>query len=265
MSALNLNIFKRKKHVTLVLGGGSARGIAHIGALAVLERERIPIHRIIGTSIGAFVGAGYSLGISTREMEEMATAFTWKNLFDPVMPKMGLLAGDKLEKVIRDLTDSRSFRDCKIPLYVVTTNIETGEEVVLKSGDLQKAIRASCSWPGIFAPVKIDGRLLVDGGVKNSVPTKFALDGETDYIIAVDVGFCVKHGKIDNIFQMILQSFQVMGHELNKWQSREADTVIEVDLGDLDQAAFDRAREAIREGFQAAEAKIGKIKKDLGI
>jgi len=198
-------------------------------------------------------------------MEEMAAAFTWNRLLDPVMPKMALLAGDKLENIIHELTDSKTFRDCKIPLSIVTTDIETGEEVVLKSGDLQKAIRASCSWPGIFRPVKIDGRFLVDGGVKNSVPTKFALDGKTDYVIAIDVGFCVRHGKIVNIMQMILQSFQIMGHELNKWQAKEADTVIEVDLGDLDQAAFDRARDAIREGFRAAESKIHKIKKDLGL
>jgi NTE family protein len=260
-----LNLFKHKKHVTLVLGGGSARGLAHIGALAVFEREKIPVHRVIGTSIGAFVGAGYCLGISARRMEEMAASFTWNRLFDPVVPRMALLAGDKLEGIIREVTDSKTFTDCTIPLSVVTTDIETGDEVVLESGDLQKAVRASCSWPGIFRPVEIDGRLLVDGGIKNSVPTKFALDGKTDYVIAIDVGFCVRHGKIVNIMQMILQSFQIMGHELNKLQAREADAVIEVDLGDLDQAAFDKARDAIREGFRAAEAKIHRIKKDLGL
>lgn len=256
---------KKRKSVTLVLGGGSARGIAHIGVLKVLDRERIPIDRIVGTSIGALVGAGYSLGIPVERMEEMANKFSWKKIFDPTIPKMGLVAGEKLERVIKEITDNKTFNDCKIPLRVVTTDMEAGEEIVFQEGDLSKIIRASCSWPGIFNPVRIDNRLLVDGGVKDSVPVKIAKEFGSDYMIAVDVGFCVKHGKIDNIFQMILQSFQIMGHELNKYQAKEADVVIEVDLGDIDQAAFDRAKEAMEKGAKAAEAMIGRIKEDLGL
>ncbi|MDD5496649.1 MAG: patatin-like phospholipase family protein [Candidatus Omnitrophica bacterium] len=262
---MRFNFLKRKKKVSLVLGGGSARGLAHIGVLKVLEKEKIPIDRVIGTSMGAFVAAGYATGVPTKRMEDRACDFVVNKLLDPTLPRMGLLGGKKLEAIIADILENRSFRDCKIPLSIVTTDIETGEEMVYQDGDLPKLVRASCSWPGIFNPVRIGGRLLVDGGIKNSVPTKIAktLDGE--YMIAVDVGFCVKQGKIENIFQMILQSFQIMGHELNKYQAREADIVIDVDLGDLDQASFHRAKEAIEKGEMAAEKSIAKIKRDLGI
>lgn len=257
--------FKKKKKVTLALGGGSARGIAHIGVLKVLEQAKIPIDQIVGTSMGAVIGAGYSIGIPIKQMEEIALKFSANKLLDPTIPSMGLLAGNRLENTIRDLIDNKTFDDCRIPLAVVATDIENGEEVVYQKGGLVKVLRASCSWPGIFNPVRIDGRLLCDGGIKHSVPTMIAGQLGADYVLAVDVGFCVKKGKIENIFQMILQSFQITGEELNKYQSREADHSIRVDLGDLDQASFDRGQEAIYKGTLAAEMKIEEIKKDLGI
>ena len=262
---MSFNLFRRKRKITLVLGGGSARGVAHIGVLSVLEREKIPIAGIVGTSMGSLVGAAYSVGQSIREMKERAYKFTANKLFDPTIPAMGLLAGDKLEASIRDLIGDKGFGDCRIPMAVVTTDIQTGEEIVYTGGDLIKVIRASCSWPGIFNPVKVDGKLLVDGGIKNSVPTKIAKAQNADYILAVDVGFCVKKGEIKNVFQMILQSFQITGEELNKYQSLEADLVIKVDLGNLDQMAFERSREAIEKGEKAAELMIGRLKKDIGL
>ncbi|MBU0606114.1 MAG: patatin-like phospholipase family protein [Candidatus Omnitrophica bacterium] len=259
------NFLKKRKKVTLVLGGGSARGLAHIGVLKILEREKVPIDSIIGTSMGAMIGASYSVGVPIAQMEERAYKFTTKKILDPTMPTMGLLAGEKLESTIKHLIDNKQFDDCKIPLAVVCNDIETGEEVVFQRGNLVKVVRASCSWPGIFNPVRIDGRLLSDGGIKHSVPTKIARDLGADYVIAVDVGFCVRKGKIDNIFQMIVQSFQIMGEELNRHQSRDADAIIKVFLTDVDQSAFDKSHEIIAKGVEAAEAGIGQIKRDLKI
>ena len=261
-----LGLFKKKKRrVTLVLGGGSARGLAHIGVIGVLKEKGIPIDNIVGTSMGALVGASYSVGMSLKEMYDIAEHFTMNQLLDPTIPRIGLLAGKKLEAMIRKLTQGKSFKDCKIPLSIVTTDIENGEDVIFQEGDLVKTVQASCSWPGIFNPVEIDGRLLVDGGVKNSVPTNIARDLGADYILAVDVGFCVKVGKIDNIFQMILQSFQIMGEELNQYQSKGADFTIKVELGNLDQAAFDRAHEAMMKGAAIAMEKMPALIKDLGL
>lgn len=259
------NLLRRRRKVTLVLGGGSARGIAHIGVLNVLEREKIPIDSIVGTSMGSLVGAAYSVGQSIREMQEKAYKFTANKLLDPTIPRIGLLAGEKLEASIRDLVGGKGFEDCRIPLTIVTTDIQTGEEVVYRSGNLIKVIRASCSWPGIFNPVRLDGKMLADGGIKNSVPTKIAKAQNADYILAVDVGFCIKNAEIKNIFQIILQSFQITGEELNKYQSHEADLVIKVDLGDIDQVSFERSREAIEKGERAAELMISKLKKDIGL
>ncbi len=257
------DFLKKKQKVALALGGGSARGIAHIGVLKVLDREKIPIDIIVGTSMGALIGSAYSVGIPIPRMEEDAYASSAGKLLDPTIPTMGLLAGEKLEITIRGLIDNKTFADCKIPFAAITTNIETGEEVIHQSGELVKIIRASCSWPGIFNPVKIDGKLLVDGGIKNSVPTKIARALGADYVLAVDVGFCVKEGPIKNIFQMILQAFQITGEELNKYQSIDADRVIKVDLGHIDQAAFDKSREIVQKGSAAAEVMIPQLKKDL--
>ncbi|MDD5422224.1 MAG: patatin-like phospholipase family protein [Candidatus Omnitrophota bacterium] len=259
------DIFRKEKKVILVLGGGSARGVAHIGVLKVLAREKIQISRIVGTSMGALIGAGYATGITPQEMEKKAVGVSINKLLDPTIPKMGLLAGNRLQNMIKSLLDSKKFDDCRIPFAAVTTDIETGQEVVHQHGDLTKIVRASCSWPGIFNPVEIDGRLLCDGGIKNSVPTKIARGLEDGYVIAVDVGFCVKQGKLDNIFQVILQSFQIMGEELNKYQADEGDMVIKVDLGNIDQVSFERSEEAIHRGMWAAEAKIDQIKKDLNL
>ena len=260
-----LEFLKKKRSIVLVLGGGSARGLAHIGVLKVLEREKIPIHRIVGTSMGALIGASYSVGMPIKKMEEMAREFNWRTVFDPTLPKMGLLAGKKLAKVVGDLTLNKSFEECKIPLAVVTTDIEKNERVVFQKGNLQKIICASCSWPGIFNPVRIDGRLLVDGGIKNSVPTRVARSIDPGYMVAVDVGFCVKDGKIVNIFQMLLQSFQIMGEELNRYQARISDTMIKVELGSIDQVAFNKAKEAIAQGEKAAEYKVSQIKRMLSV
>ena len=256
-------LFEKKKKIALALGGGSARGVAHIGVLKVFQREKIPIDMIVGTSMGALIGAGYSLGDSIESMEANAYSFSANKLLDPTIPTMGLLAGEKLEASIRVLVDNKMFADCKIPFAAVTTNIETGEEVVHQSGELVKVVRASCSWPGIFNPVRIDGKLLVDGGIKNSVPVGIARALGADYVVAVDVGFCVKEGPIKNIFQIILQAFQITGEELNKHQSLGADLVIKVDLGNIDQVAFDKSRETVQKGIEAAEAAIPQLKKDL--
>jgi NTE family protein len=232
----------------------------------VLEREQVPIERIVATSMGAMIGAAYSLGIPMKAMEDTAYGFSVNKLLDPTFRGMGLLAGDRLESNIRSLIDSKTFADCKIPLAIITTDIESGDEIVHQSGDLVKAVRASCSWPGIFAPVPLNGRLLCDGGIKNSVPVKIARGLDPDnYILAVDVGFCVKRGKMENVFQIILQSLQIIGEELNKYQSDTADCAIKVDLPEIDQIAFNRAREIVVKGDEAAEAKIHEIKKAIHI
>ncbi len=257
----------RKRKVVLALGGGSARGLANIGVLKVLEkhfgRDRMPFDMIVGTSIGSLIGASYCLGATPEELEQKALKFTWPNVVDLGLYSTGLIKGDKLERIILDMLDRKGFRDMRTPFALTTTDIETGEELTHASGDLVKLIRASCSWPGIFTAVKIDGRLLSDGGVRNSIPTKAARESGATFVIAVNPGFGVKNQKVNNALTALIQSFQIMGDELNAYQSRAADLEIKPELENIDQFDFGKAQTIIRQGELAAEAKIRKLKRKL--
>ncbi|MFH1594198.1 MAG: patatin-like phospholipase family protein [Candidatus Omnitrophota bacterium] len=257
--------FFKKKKVGLALGGGAARGIANIGVLKVLEKERVPIDLIVGSSIGSLIGAAYSLGVPTHTMEKYATKFTWQSLADFSISRTAILRGKRLENIIDSFLGSRGFKDLRIPLAITTTDIESGEEVLHTKGNLKKLIKASCSWPGIFPPVTVEGRMLGDGGIRNSIPVKMAKKLGADIIIAIDIGFCVKKGKLTNLFQMFIQSIQILGEELDKYQSKQADIVIKPKLHDMDQFAFHRAREAIHDGERAARAALSKIREKIGL
>lgn len=259
-----MGFFKRKKrHVALALGGGGARGLANIGVLKVLERhfgrENMPFDLMVGTSIGSLLGAAYSLGTSPEELEEMATNFNWPNIVDFGIQSTGLIRGDKFEHIISDMIGDKCFEDMRTPFAITTTDIESGEELTHTDGDLIKLIRASCSWPGIFSAVEIDGRLLSDGGVRNSIPTKAAAQLGGTFIIAVDPGFAVKTQRISNALQAIIQSVQIMGEELNHYQSQAADIVIKPELPDIDQFDFGMAGVIIKHGETAAENSLNEI------
>ncbi len=250
-----------KKRTALVLGGGAARGIAHIGVLKVLKRSKIPIDMVVGTSIGSIAGAVYALGASLKAFEEIALATSWKDLADFALSKTGFLEGRNLERIIERTIEYKEFKDIKVPLAVVATDIENGEEVVITSGNLARSIRASCSIPGIFIPARIDNRLLVDGGLRSTVPTEVARGMGADFIIAVDVGYCVKKDRVTNIFQVLFQSIQIIGSELNRHESRSSDILIEVPLGeDIDQMAFDKAEVIIKAGEDTASRLMPEIK-----
>lgn len=240
--------------IALVLGGGSARGLAHIGFLKVFKKYNIPVDLIVGTSIGSLAGACFSLGIPISKMEAIANKITWRQLTDFIISKMGFLEGKNFEKIISEATEDKGFDNLNIPLAITATDIEKGELVVYTSGNLQKIIRASCSIPGIFLPIRMDGRTLVDGGIKNTVPSEVARRLGAKFIIAVDVGYCIKKGRVSNIFQVVFQAIQISGNELNKHQSKQADFPIKIHLSDdIDQMAFDKSEEIIEAGVKAAE------------
>lgn len=257
----------RKGKTALVMGGGSARGLCNIGVLRVLEkhfgRDNMPFDMIVGTSIGSLIGAAYSMGMTPDELEEKTRSFNWQSLVDFGLYPTGLIKGDKLEKIIRECVDSAGFEDVKIPFALTTTDIETGEELTHTSGNLVKLIRASCSWPGIFSAVEIEGRLLVDGGVRNSVPTKAARELGATFMIAVNPGFAVTKNEVNNVVKALVQSVQIMGEELNAYQSQVADVVIKPPLKWIDQFDFDKGPSIIKEGEEAAEKAMKKLKYKL--
>ncbi|HID87294.1 MAG TPA: hypothetical protein EYP55_07930, partial [Anaerolineae bacterium] len=163
-----VQLFRRPK-VGLALSGGGARGLAHIGVLNVLEREGIPVDLLAGTSMGGVIAAGYAAGLSPEFMEQEALRMgqlrKLVGLFDLTLPKAGLVEGRKIEAYLAQHLGEMTFDDLRIPLVLVAVDLVTGEEVILKSGSVIEAVRATISLPGVFAPVRMDGRLLVDGGI----------------------------------------------------------------------------------------------------
>ncbi len=172
----------------LALGSGAARGFAHIGVLKVLEEADIPIQIITGTSMGAFIGAMYAAGVPVREMEKVALEIDWRSLarlLDPVLPKSGLTDSNKLMAFMAQLLPTRDFQELRLPLAVTATDINTGEAIIIKQGDLLEALRASLAFPGIFAPVRFGQRVLVDGGLCKPIPTDVARYMGAEKIIGV--------------------------------------------------------------------------------
>ena len=172
----------------LALGSGAARGLAHIGVLKVFEEAGIPIDVISGTSMGAFIGAMYAAGVPVTQMEKVALEIDWLSmarLLDPVLPTSGLTDGKKLVAFMAELLPARDFRELHLPLAVTATDINTGEAIIIKQGDLLEALRASLAFPGIFAPVRFGQRFLVDGGLCKPIPTDAARNLGAKKIIGV--------------------------------------------------------------------------------
>src|SRR3989304_9422408 len=158
---------KSLPRVALVLGGGAARGFAHVGVIRILEQEKIPIHMIVGTSVGSLIGAIYAAELDSLDLEITAFQLERDDLLDysVLTIKKGRIVGERLERFVSQKVHVARIEDLKIPFAAVATDIRTGERVVLNSGPLARAVRASCALPGIFQPVEMNGRLLVDGGV----------------------------------------------------------------------------------------------------
>ena len=181
----------RKKNIKvgLALGSGSARGWAHIGAIEAIEETGIPIHYVAGTSIGAFVGAVYATG-DLDSLKQFALQMDWKKVlsyFDVVFPRSGLMDGKKVHELFSIHTKARTFDDFKIPVKMIATDLNTGEKIIIDSGNIIESIRASVSVPGVFTPVHLNNKWLVDGGLVDPVPVKVVRDMGADIVIGVDL------------------------------------------------------------------------------
>ncbi len=271
----------KKKRVGLALSGGAARGLAHVGVLRVLQKEGIPIDMIAGTSAGAIIGAAYAWSQDTTRMIRDALDANWKKmapLIDPSLPKSGFIKGKKIRDLISTYVGGEvDFKDLKIPFACVVTDIDTGEEVVIDSGSVPEALRATISIPGIFTVVKYKDRYVVDGGLTTPVPVEVVRQMGADFIIAVNVnpdvtgrmGKAYRHRietrKAPNIFQVMMQSIYITTYAVSQHALENADIVIEPDLAHIGAGDFNKAREMITRGREAAQKAIPEIKKRLGI
>jgi NTE family protein len=171
--------------IGLALGGGFARGIVHVGVLKVLEQEGIPISFVAGTSVGALIGAAYCSGVSPAELEEIAARVRFKDLARWTLSRYGFATNMRMITFLNKILKVHTFEELQVPLAVTATDFGSGEGVVFRTGPLVDAVRASCAYPGVFLPVKVNGRLLVDGMLAHSLPTKPARDMGADKVLAV--------------------------------------------------------------------------------
>jgi NTE family protein len=265
-----------KIKVGLALGGGAARGLAHIGVLEVLERECIPIDMIAGTSAGALVGALYAQRQNAAQIKQQAQQLDWvgfTSLIDLTLPKNGFISGRRVTGLLRRIMGNVQFRDLSIPLACVATDIISGDEIVLNSGSVLEAVRASISIPVIFTVVKNQNRYLVDGGLVNPVPVSVLKEMGADLIIAVDVtpdksereAFFKEHAenKEPRLFQVVVQSIYIATYYPAPKVSEGADIVIHPRLAHNTPSEFYRANEAILAGEMAAVDCIPAIKHAL--
>ncbi len=243
----------RSTGVALALGGGAARGIAHIGVLKVLAEEGIAVRAVAGTSVGSVVGAALAAGRDWRWMLEQARRLRWSQLVQPVVPRMGMLATERLERYLERTIGALCFEDLPLPFAVVAVDISAGEEVVLRSGPLAPALRASCSVPGIFAPVTLEGRLLVDGGLLNDVPADVARTLAVGPVLAVKLnGGSRAPVRPRSILDVITASFAIVAlHGIQRGLAA-ADVVVSPALGHASYRDLRKVDELVAAGERAA-------------
>jgi NTE family protein len=249
--------------IALVLGAGSSKGFAHIGVLKILESNKIPIHMIIGTSVGSVVGSLYAYGYDAFQLQKMSFSIEKGDIVDLTIPDNGFIKGEKLEEFVNKTLKYTPIEKLKIPFYAVATDIQNGQEVVFGKGNTGTAVRASCSIPGVFRPVKISDRMYVDGGVVSPVAVDAAKRFGADIVIAVDISTEVEHTFPGNTVETILQSLNIMYSKLASVQLSQADVVIKPKVGYIGSADFSKRHEAILEGEKAALEALPHIMKIL--
>lgn len=251
--------------MALVLGGGSAKGFAHIGVIRVLEQEKIPIHMIVGTSVGSLIGGIYAANPDSFQLEWIAFKIERNDVLDfsIVYSKLGPVQGVRLESFVEQSVRIKKIEETKIRFYPVATDLNTGEAVVLEKGSLSKAIRASSSIPGIFVPVTFDNRTLVDGGVTNNIACDVARNKGADIVIAVNIQRDVKEYNITSLVDIIAQSAAIMMNESSKTKLKYADVVIEPNTKGTAMFDFTQKKVLMEEGIKAAREAMPKIREVL--
>ncbi len=250
--------------IGLALGGGFARGFAHLGVLQVLEQNHILISCIAGTSVGSILGAAYASGAPLARIIATCRTLRLRDIARWRVSRLGLASNHRLGDLIERVFEARQFEDLHIPMAVVATDLNSGEPVVLTHGNLIDAIRASCAFPGLFEPVEIGTRCLADGGLVAPVPTRAARDLGAAFVLGVSVGMQDGYrGTPSNIFQVVSRAVTAaQKHQLEVWE-RHADLVLRPDVQGLAWDDFDRAEEAIEAGAAAARNALPRIQKFL--
>lgn len=250
--------FQRPK-IGLALGGGFARGIAHIGVLRVLEESKIPIDYIGGTSVGALIAAAYAGGSTLAEMEQIGLGTRFKDFAEWTISWKGLASDTRLQRYLRRLTPTRRFDKLRIPLVIVATDLTTAEPACFTAGEIGPALCASCAYPGLFRPVEQDGKLLVDGFLSAPVPAEAVRKMGADFVIGVNLGGIVPGDRATNLFEIISRSFSILMLAAEAAWRPQADVVIEPEVVEFRWDDFARTPDLIAAGERATRKALPHI------
>jgi NTE family protein len=242
----------RLPRIGLALGGGAARGFAHIGVIQVLEEAGIKPDLVVGTSAGSLVAALYASGKSGAEMAKLALAMDESAITDWAFPGRGLIRGEALARYVREQTGSRLIEQLPMPLGIVATDLDSGAAALFQRGDTGAAVRASSAVPAVFQPVKIGAREYVDGGLVSPVPVRFARQMGAELVLAVDISSPPDGAATGDPFKMLLQTFAIMGRSINAFELKDADVVLRPRLLGVSSADFTARKKAIDSGREAA-------------
>ncbi len=250
-------VAKKTPKIGLALGGGAARGFAHIGVIQVLEEAGFRPSLVVGTSAGSVVAAFYASGKSGVELQKVALAMEESTFADWALPifSRGMLRGEALARYVSAQVQGRPIESMALPLGIVATDLSSGEGVLFQRGDTATAVRASSAVPALFQPVRIGGREYVDGGLVAPVPVRYARQMGADLIVAVDISSAPQGKTASDTLEIMLQSFSIMAKSINAYELREADVVVRpllAAVGSSDFGARQRAIEAGRVAMTAA-------------
>lgn len=249
--------------IGLALGGGAARGFAHIGVIQVLEEQGIKVDLVVGTSAGSLVAALYASGRSGPELAKMADGMDESALTDWAFPGRGLIKGEALAKYMRTQTGGVAIERMKLPLGIVATDLADGQPILFQRGDVGTAVRASSAVPAVFQPVKIAEREYVDGGLVSPVPVRFARQMGATLVIGVDISSPPEGKPTAGPIDILMQTVAIMGRSINTWELKDADVVIRPPLLGVSSADFTARHKAIASGREAALAALPALKQKI--
>jgi len=251
--------------IGLALGGGAARGFAHVGVIQVLEEAGIRPSLVVGTSAGSLVAAIYASGRSGAQMQQIAEDMEEASLTDWTLPlfRRGVLRGDALSRYVNQQVERRPIEAMAMPLGIVATDLASGEGIVFRRGDTGMAVRASSAIPALFQPVRIGAHDYVDGGLVAPVPVRFARDMGAELVIAVDISGAPQGNGTDGVLQVLMQTFSIMGKSISALELRGADVVVRPVLKDVGSADFAARKRSIEAGRAAMLASLPALRTQL--
>lgn len=248
----------------LALGGGSARGFSHIGVLKALDEAGYRADVVAGSSAGALVGAFYAAGFSPWQIEEVALKVRDLDVADiNSANKRGMFAGEALQRLVNEYLRQQPIERLRLPFCAVATQLATGEVVALRSGDAGQAVRASCAIPGVFVPTVVQGVELVDGGLVSPLPVRQARALGAHFVIALDVGAQPRNNTGAGLYEVILQSFEIMGRAITQLEAQQADLLIRPDTARFSSTDFNARKELIQAGYEAGRASLAELARRL--